>query len=112
MSRSFKKHPFKKDNGGSAKWVKTHSNRLFRRHKALAELHAGKSAVHRRYTDPTDRHDGESRFTRVEAEREWDTEERLLKSGEMLDRHRFWGHQCFRTKKQMLDHWAKHYRRK
>ena len=112
MSRSFKKHPFNKINGGSAKWAKTHANRLFRRHKALAELRAGKSAVHRRYTDPTDRHDGETRWTRAEAEQECETEERLLRRGEKPDKNRFTAHRLFGTKKKMLNHWAKRYRRK
>ncbi|MBP3857143.1 MAG: hypothetical protein IK990_16175 [Ruminiclostridium sp.] len=112
MSRSYKKHPVIKLNGGSAKWAKTHANRLFRRGRSPRELRAGKSALHHRYTDPTDRHDCYIRWTRAEAETEWESEERVLRSGRPFTAQQVQLHSLYKTKARFMNHWEKDMRRK
>ena len=109
MSRSFKKYPIRVDNGKGARWAKTHANRLYRRCRSPVELRAGKSAIHHKYTDSWSIHDYVHRFTKAEAETDWEHEESMSRIG--FDRGTYY-HRTFRTKDRFMNYWKKKYLRK
>lgn len=111
MSRSIKKHPIIKDNRKYSKWCKKRANRTFRRGTAGTELCSGKSAFHRKYTEKWDIHDYVSRWTKKEAEADWEQEEMYMKNGISSSRYTRW-HKTFGTKERFLNYWEKCMRRK
>ncbi len=112
MSRSYKKHPIAKDNNVGASRAKTHANRVFRRCISNRELHTGKSAFYRRYSESWNIHDYICRWTKAEAEAEWEQEELLLKNGMNKAGYRINWHHKFKTKERYMNYWAKCMRRK
>lgn len=107
MSRSYKKNPFVKDNNKNSKLAKQHANRLFRRCSSERELIAGKSGLHRKYTESWNIHDYVSRWTKAEAESDWEHEELLIKSGKSYDKSTILWHRVYRTKERFMNYWAK-----
>ncbi|MBO7474230.1 MAG: hypothetical protein J6U00_09575 [Ruminococcus sp.] len=112
MSRSYKKNPIIKDNNKDSKLAKQHANRLFRRCISERELIAGKSGLHRKYTESWDIHDYVSRWTKAEAEADWEHEELLIKSGKSYDKSNILWHRIYRTKERFMNYWAKCAKRK
>ncbi len=105
MSRSYKKYPiFKVDKGGS-KWAKAKANRHFRRCFNDDEFY-GKSALYRRHYESRNIHDDFYRWTKKEAEKDWEREDSLLKHG-ITDPFRISYHRRFKTKRRFMSYWEK-----
>ena len=111
MSRSYRKNPIIKDNKRGSKTAKAHANRCFRRSTSKLEVHAGKSAVHRRYTESWNIHDYVSRWTRSKAEREWEYMQFLKKNNITSYKYSYFMNK-FKTKDSFMNYWEKCARRK
>jgi len=106
VSRSYKKYPIiRLCETGGAKWEKARANRQFRR-CSIRDLHTGKSAIHRKYSESWNIHDDFYRWTRKEAEQEWEWEEALIALG-VKDKFRISRHIQFRIKRRFLNWWKK-----
>ena len=112
MSRSFKREPVQTDYCRRyTGWAKAHSNRQYRHCRSEKELRAGKSAIHRRYTETWDIREYTYRITRADGGKIWDDEEMLLRSGTKFNRYRLWAHYRFKTKERFMKYWEKWARR-
>ena len=109
MSRSCKKQPFIKDNGKGSKQAKTYANRIYRRRISKATEPSGrKSALYRRNYESWNIHDYVSRWSYIDALREWESEERRIGAGVPPGKYGRWSwHNQFRTKDRFLNYWKK-----
>ncbi len=103
MSRSYKKNPIGKCAPVDAKWQKRSANRKYRRCLSAKDMIAGKSSLHRRFTDPWDIHDVVYRWSKKDAEANWECEERQIKNG--TDPAELRWHRTFRTKERFMNYW-------
>lgn len=107
MSRSYKKTPIGKCAPVDARDNKRAANRKFRRCLKPRDVRAGKSAFHRRYTDPWDIHDCVYRWSKEKAESDWEREERQIAAGAVPSRSVCHWHFQFSTKEKFLIYWKK-----
>lgn len=102
MSRSFKKHPFIKDNGKGAKNSKRKANQIVRRKSKYDNVDfPSKGNYYRRLFPQYDIHDWVTHISLREAIDDWEQE------GE-----EGWRHYRFKTFENYLNHWYKIFKRK